>query len=450
MTVVLWLAGVLAMTGFGTFVTRFDYVRKLERPARWAIVFATGLVCGGVLMSLYTLVGLSWTRVTLGIALVLAALLGKRGERIPMRGWTWSLIGLAAALTTYGSLTARQTIADLLLFWGPKGVHFYQAEKLDFVFLATPHYFLMHSDYPPLLPLLYAFGAVAAHEVSYLGAVVFSSVCIIAAAVAFRGMARMAIGEVPAAAFASLLAMALAYGVANANAAGGADPLLVFLEVVAIAALTFDHGNRGAHLIAAIALAGVVLVKVEGAAFAAVILFAHLLAQRRWRTTLLIALPSTLALGAWVYAVFNRHIADAYASRNPFQPDTWREVVYWTIRRAAYRAAYLPWIAALVPLFLGRNFRRAAFPLLVTAGSIAAMFWFYLHQTGATRWWIESSAERVLLTPLASLIIAAAAAARDQDVVLESPAYGVVPQREEAEGSGRETGRDSRGPLDQM
>lgn len=430
MSAVAWLAAVLAMTGFGAFVTRFDYVRRLERPARVSLAFACGLVTGGVLMALFTLVHLPWTRLTLGIAAIAAACLWLRGEKVPMRPWTWSLVALAAVLTTYGGITARQTIADLLLFWGPKAVHFYEAEKLDFAFLAVPHFFLMHSDYPPLLPLIYAFGAQATHEVSYLGAVLFSSVCAIASAVVLRGLARPSLGELRASAFASLLAMTLAYGVATANAAGGADALLVFFEVVAIAALTFGDDHRGARVIAAIALTGVVLTKVEGAAFAAVILFAYLLSRRRVRATLLLAIAPTLLLGAWILAVFQHRIADAYAARNPLQPDSWREVLYWTIRRASYRAAYLPWLAPIATLFFARNLRRAAFPLLVTLGTIAAALWFYLHGTGETRWWIESSAERVLLTSVASLIVAAAAASgpgADEEVVLESPGHGLVP-----------------------
>ena len=409
MMTVLWLVGVAAMALFGAFATRIDYVQRLERPARLAIVLACGLVTGGVVMALESRVRLPWSRATLWIPRGAMACLWRRGERVAMRGWTWVGMAIVAALTCYGSLTGRQTTGDLLFFWGPKAVHFYAAEKIDFGFLAVPHYFLMHSDYPPLLPLIYAFGAVAAHAVSYWGALLFSSLCIVAAAVAFRGMARPALGETRASAFATLLAAALAYGLATSNAAGGADALLYLLTIVAVSALTFGEGDRGAHALAAIALTGLVLVKVEGLPFALVILGAYLLARRRVAATVLMAILPLAAIAAWVLAIYQHHIADAYTvGRKPFHPERLGEVVRWTAMRASYRSGWLPWIAGIVPFAFARNVRRAVFPLLVCAGTIAATLFFYLQGDEPPRWWIESSAERVLLTSVAVLIVAAA------------------------------------------
>jgi hypothetical protein len=409
MMTAIWLVGVAAMALFGAYATRFAYVQRLERPARIAIVLACGLVTGSVVMALESLVRLPWSRAALWIPMLAMACLWRRGERVVMRGWTWAGMAVVAALTGYGSLTGRQTIADLLFFWGPKAVHFYGAEKIDFGFLAVPHYFLMHSDYPPLLPLVYAFGAVAAHGVSYWGALLFSSLCLVAAAVAFRGTARPALGETRASAFATLLAAALAYGLATSNAAGGADALLYLFAIVAVSALTFGEGDRGAHAVAAIALTGLVLVKVEGLPFALVILGAYLLARRRVTATLLMAILPLAAIAAWVLAVYYHHIADAYTvGQKPLHPERLGEVIRWTAMRASYRAGWLPWIAGLAPFALAKNVRRAVFPLLVAAGTIAATLFFYLQGDESPRWWIASSAERVLLTSVAALIVAAA------------------------------------------
>lgn len=417
MTTALWITGVLAMALFGAFVTRLDYVRRLELPARIAIVFACGLVTGGVLMAVESLVRIPWTRATLLLPLVLAAFLWRRGERVTMRAGTWTLLAIVAILSCYGSLTARQTTADLLFFWGPKAVHFYKAEAIDLEFLAEPHYFLMHSDYPPLLPLVYAFGAVAAHEVSLWGTLLFSSLCIIAAAVAFRGMARPALGEIRAAGFASLLAAALAYGLATSNGAGGADALLYFLAIVAVSALTFGGDDRGAHIVASIALTGLVLVKVEGLPFALVILGAYLIARRLIVRTTAIAVLPLAAIALWIAAIYHRHIADAYTvGRKPFHPERIGEVVQWVAARASYRAAWLPWLAAGAPFAFARNVRAAVFPLLVAGGTIAATLLFYLQGNESPKWWIDSSAERVLLTSVACLIVAAAASSADESM----------------------------------
>jgi hypothetical protein len=80
-----------------------------------------------------------------------------------------------------------------------------------------------------------------------------------------------------------------------------------------------------------------------------------------------------------------------------------------TLQQASYGVAYVPWIAALAPLAIRPRLRRAALPLLVAAGSIASTIFFYLHSDNPS-WWIDSSAMRVLLTPLACLVVASAAA----------------------------------------
>ena len=76
---------------------------------------------------------------------------------------------------------------------------------------------------------------------------------------------------------------------------------------------------------------------------------------------------------------------------------------------ASYGAFYLPWLAGAVPFAFARNWRRAALPLIVFAGLAASTVYFYLHEA-APQWWIEASAERVMLSSLMALLVAAAAA----------------------------------------
>jgi len=47
-----------------------------------------------------------------------------------------------------------ETCGDLIYFWGPKGQAFPLRRLIDANFLGLRDYYLMHSDYPPLLPLL--------------------------------------------------------------------------------------------------------------------------------------------------------------------------------------------------------------------------------------------------------------------------------------------------------
>ena len=80
-----------------------------------------------------------------------------------------------------------------------------------------------------------------------------------------------------------------------------------------------------------------------------------------------------------------------------------------TAQMAAYKIFYLPWLAAIAPMpIAARNWRRAMLPIFVTAGTLAAIVFFYLHLPNP-KFWIAASAYRVLLTPLMSLAVASAA-----------------------------------------
>ncbi|MGZ7039065.1 MAG: hypothetical protein ACXVJO_12910, partial [Thermoanaerobaculia bacterium] len=84
------------------------------------------------------------------------------------------------------------------------------------------------------------------------------------------------------------------------------------------------------------------------------------------------------------------------------------------IRSASYGTLFLPWIVAALPLLLSKRWRQGALPLAVAALVIACTIFFYLHG-GDPRWWIRSSADRVLLTPLLCLVVASAATARSPE-----------------------------------
>jgi hypothetical protein len=107
---------------------------------------------------------------------------------------------------------------------------------------------------------VYAWNSIFAHRFFYWGATLLTPLYLLAAVLAFRGFAAQKIKN--ANAYATLLAALLAFGFATGRAAGGADPQLVMFEVVALSALTFD----GELVVAAIALAGAALTKVEGPA----------------------------------------------------------------------------------------------------------------------------------------------------------------------------------------
>ena len=222
MTHAVWIAASLLFALFGIAPASVD------RAARLAIRFATGIVIGGTVMDLESLLGIPWTRIGLAMPMLLIAIWS--AAAMPPLSSTQKSGGVAAALQIgtitllliYGIATARMTCGDLLYFWAPKAQHFFFAQKIDTEFLKFPHYYLMHPDYPPLLPMVYTWCSIAAHQFSYWGAAFLTPLYLLAAVLAFRGFAAQKIGERRATASATLLAAVLAFGFAEGHTAGRA------------------------------------------------------------------------------------------------------------------------------------------------------------------------------------------------------------------------------------
>ncbi|HEX7190790.1 MAG TPA: hypothetical protein VF381_04370 [Thermoanaerobaculia bacterium] len=359
---------------------------------RIAYAFVAAVVCLTTAMFWMSAVGWHWNPWLL-LLCGAGALAGVR-RRAAAPSSTLSLTAILAftLLTAYGALTARETCADLLYFWGPKAVRFAAARGIDVAFLKAPDHFLMHPDYPPLVPLLYAWGAMIAGGFSYWGPLLLTALLLGVTAMLVPGRGGV------------LLAALLAFGYAQALAAGAADPMLILFEVAALCALTFLDDP----VLASIALAGAAMTKVEGAAFVAVTIVAYAIVSRRPLRALAIAIAPAILLGSWIAFARSHGLLDSYARGTT--PLVWSSDAFGALAKAAsYHAYYLPWLAVLAPLAFAKRWKRAGLPLLVAIGSLAYILFFYMHADANRDFWIAVSAERVLLTPLAALAVAAAA-----------------------------------------
>ena len=411
-----WTVSLALIVLFGLVTWKMEAVARLDLPARLSIALAAGLVALSVVLFIAAVLRNEWTVLTAGLPLLLLAVTGvvaaRRSPPVTRVPWT---IGPALAfaaialLAAYGAAGARMTTADLLYFWGPKATHFADARTINVVFLQFPHYFLMHADYPPLVPLTWAGSSLVAGEFSLWGTLYVSVIVLAATALAFRGFAAPHLGATRSSAFAALLLALLTFGCTTGSALGGADAYLLLFETIAVAALTFGR-DRGATAIAALALGGAAFTKVEGAAFVVAVVIALLLVGR-FRVAILATLPPAVLLGSWIAFASHHGLLDTYAKNE--------ETLYFqnlgiVLRKMtgqlSYGAGYLPWIAALAPVAVAGSFRRAAFPLLAGGGCVAYSLYFYLHEADPS-WLIASSAERVMLTALMCFTVASAAAA---------------------------------------
>jgi hypothetical protein len=411
LTDVLGFAAYLLLPLIGGVVWRLEGVRRLGTDGRLAIAGAAGAVITAAVMTAMSVVGVEWSRTRLFLLLLPLVGLGlatkglaAAGVRNRMTKPAIPAIGimLILGITAYGLLTARETCGDLLFFWGSKGMHFFYSGSIDAGYLRDPHHYLSHADYPPLLPLLFAWSTTLSRQFSWWGALLLSGLCLTGIVAVIRAGTRDTLSAL-------LGASVLAYALAYAQTAGAADPMLLFFEAIAVGALLFIDDRRTQTIIAAIGVAGAVATKVEGASFAVAVLLAMLIDRRTLKRSLSVVFPAALILGLWLWFVISHGLLDTYRGNGALSFQFLTTVLRETMRWSSYNAWWILWIAPLIVVLLG-DVRRARLPLSMAILTLGATLFFYLKTSGDPTYLIATSARRVLLTPLLMLVLAAAAA----------------------------------------
>jgi len=388
MTHVLFVTALLSLPLFGLWTWRLEAVRRAGLPARIAVAGAAGALTVAVAMSVLSLVHLRWTWPLLAV-LGLLGLLGLPTMSYNVLGRPRSLMTIAfIALTCYGILTARESAGDLHFFWGPKAIHFANAQKIDVAFLANHAH--PNPDYPPLVPLVLAWATLVAGGFSWWGALLGSALSMIACIAIVRGFTGDDFGAL-------LLASIYAWTFAVGYVPGGADAPLLLFEALALIALT-----RDANVLAAIGLAGAAFTKVEGATFVIAVVLAIILVRRDVKRAFRVAAPAIFLFAAWLAFLLINHLIFGYGEAPAaIHLNVIAKTLALVARSAQYRIAALPWIVPIVVLF----WRRDALSLVIAALTFGVAIFFYIHNQNPS-WWIAASAPRVLLTPLTALIIA--------------------------------------------
>ena len=409
--------------------------------ARWAVCTAAGALIVALLMSLLSVLGVEWTRAVLFTLLAVFIGAGVYAKRrsppnvAPKLDWHWADAGTAIAwlLMLYGTITARSSCGDLAFTWGPKAIRWFRAGGLDPDVLKTwPQ---LTVDYPPLQTLLLSLSNLFSRQFPWWAAVIAGPLFLIPTLAIVRVWSRDAAGTL-------LMATALAYTCAFAYPHGCAEPPLLLFETIVIAALVFIDHTRTQTFLIALGLAGAVYTKLEGTTFAIAVFLTILIVLRRPRQAFITIAPAALLFGAWMAFVFRNGLYYMYSGAT--LPIHWSALPV-TLKTLAKVAAFeLYWLPYLVPIALIAigNWRRALAPVAIALLTSGATIYFYIHYPDPV-WWIESSSPRVILTPLLALLIGAIAC-------VTVPAHGVVSEGKETEGSGRPSGRDSGGVVDQV
>ncbi|PYQ30328.1 MAG: hypothetical protein DMF56_05810 [Acidobacteria bacterium] len=373
--------------------------------------FAAGLATLTIEMIVLSAIGVRWSIPLLLIVPVIVALIPRNAPHDASKYHLLFLIVACVALAVYALtvMSAAATSGDFVFFWGTKGQIFGQERMLDTAFLRNPDHVVMHPEYPPLVPLYYAWTMLGAQQLDWFGAM--------ASAILFLALATLAIrGDANKALFAAMFALLF---IRN-DVAGNAEPALIFFEVVACGAAAASAAGvlasgdattrrpRAAaapqdDVVTAIALCGAILTKMEGAVFA--ILFIVFL----WRRKL--AIIPLVVLAAWLVFAKTNGLFGTSDPRYAFSVAYVWPAMKQLAGQLSFGLWYLPWIACGAAAALGRRNeqlhpsrhvfirrpRAAAAPLLVAAiVFLAFMVLTYARPEAHLEW----SAQRVLMTPL--------------------------------------------------
>ncbi|HEX8172574.1 MAG TPA: hypothetical protein VF824_18710 [Thermoanaerobaculia bacterium] len=410
MTDVLGVASYLLLPLIGIGICSLEVVRRERLPVRLAIATAAGALVAGLTLALLSLLHIEWSRTALLVILGAVTIVGiwrvrksshpSVAERFATNAFALAGTIIAWALTLYATLTARESCGDLQFTWGPKAIRFFRAGGLDPQVLRTwPQ---LTIDYPPLQTLLFSWSNLVSHQFSWWAAVLLSPLFLAITLALLRSWTRDDVATL-------LIASTLTYTYALAYPAGCAEPLLLLFEVIVIGALTYVDDPRAQTLYVTLGLAGAAWTKLEGSTFAVAAFLTILLVQRQPRRAFLVVIPAALLMASWMGFVFYNDLLWMYrGAALPMYPAALPIVLRTLAKVAKFELYWLPWIVPAVVIALG-NVRRALAPLSIALLTTCATIYFYLHYPDPT-WWIESSSTRVILTPLAALLIAAAAA----------------------------------------
>jgi hypothetical protein len=373
----------------------------LAAPRDGALYRATLHVLGGavvlhLLLTLLDLAGIPWhplLLVILGIALYVLgwrflprgpARTGGRTNFPSGPGWGDGIALFVLAAFTLLALSHWITFSDFVFHWGLKGRRFFVARGVDYAYLARRWNWVIHPDYPNLLPEIYAVTALLTGRFDLsammLEASVFFALLLAAAREGLRqgGASRFT----RQAGLATIACATGAYGIGSLIA-GGADWLIALALAAAVPPLLRPPDRAGDFQIG-VAAAFAAGAKVEGVPLAAFLVLAQW-GRRAWgerRLALGAGLRAGLPVAAvvlpWLYRLSHNHLFQALSSAGPFAPSRGPAILAATLEALRTPSWHgLLWTMFLPPLLL---VHRRARPFAVVA-TLEILFYFYTYFT---------------------------------------------------------------------
>jgi hypothetical protein len=430
-----FLLAMLALPILGFGAAFHPSLRAASLPARAAAALGFGAVLLTVWGTLLTAAGLLWSvplLAALPLAISLAAALRWRSrpaESLPPVGagrWArlalFSVGGLSLALLGWALLTGQATSADYLFFWGVKAARFADVRGVDITLLRWRFFSHGVADYPPLVPIVQAFGAMAARELPWRTVPFTSILWVAAAAPMLRALLRRQLDGDAATAVTTFWIAAMSASVASSLSGANAEAPLLFFESVAVAALLTECPSSSRFL-PALMLAGAVLTKVEGTV-AAILLVLGVIARdalekrpNRVRRAAALALPAAAAASLWFFFQFRFGLRPGFRGHGGLLELSFDHIGTILGRLPLTLEAGTSWLSWALPAALLIATRPSLTRLLpaitLAAGLLAFLVFDYLHDRENPALRIVWTAPRVSQPALSALILAAGLAAFD-------------------------------------
>lgn len=402
-------------------------------PHRTVIYGMAGALVAHLLLTGLDILGIPWHPLLIAGLLVLliglahrfrAADPTKRTEpaRLPSDfGWGESLALFALLIFACTAVTLATMTPDFIYHWGVKGHRFFLHRGVDYAWLARPWNWVLHPDYPNLLPELSAVSALFAGgfepHAQMLWTLLFFLLML---ASAREGLRNVSGGDDSGGgdrwsrqAWLAVLGLTAAmYGMGHLMA-GAADWLMAAAFLAAVPALLSPPDRAGDWQVG-IAAGFAVASKIEGAPFAVILAATQLLrrvpAERRldWRAALRVGLPAAAVGVPWLLQVF-RHRLFLGSNSGPF------ELARAKIILPALGEAFADpaWHGLSLLVFLGPALLlvRRVRPVAVVA-TLQLLFYLYVYFTAPveTRHYVLSSFSRLIFHLIPALLVAGAGA----------------------------------------
>jgi hypothetical protein len=383
---------------FGLGIACHPRTGPLSFSGRCGVAYGAGAFLLAAECTLFSMARIPWS--ILGLGIPLAGVSGwllwtRRSRRTTNAGVevlppaplpAWIAGGLATALLAAALAGSYASSVDLVLFYGVKAVRFAQARSLDASLLGQIFFYHGAPWYPPLMPIVEAWGILVAGGMPWRFVPLISLVWLLAAAAAIGSRLRRRIGPDAGAAVGAFWTSALALSLAYSYSGGNAEPPLLYYVSVAGAWLLTDFPGES-RLLPALCLAGAAFSKQEGLLAALALAAGAALrdaAQRRERPLRrclpLFAFPLA-AVGLWFsyQKVAGLHVGYAApTSLSGVRPSLLPEVLPDLIRNLNAGTFGLSWIVPLVFLIASgkRAFRAAPglVPAIAVMGAVIATY----------------------------------------------------------------------------